>query len=142
LCSQARYKEADKEFLLAIHDYNYPKTAEIYENAGLCALKAADIVKAENYFKTAVRYDPKQVASLMELAELYFKRGDFEQARNYLTRLRAQTEPYPRMLWLAIRLARQTKDADALASNVLLLKNLFADSLEYKLYLETQEKEK
>lgn len=139
LCGQARYKEADKEFLIATKDYNYSKTAEAYENAGLCALKANDATKAEGYFKIAVRYDPKQVNSLMELAELSFNKEEIQQASYYLEKLRAQSEPTARILWLAIRIAMKTNDKDALASNALLLKNLFKDSQEYKLYLIMQE---
>ena len=135
LCAQGRYKEADKEFNLAAKDYHYPKTADVYENAGLCALKANDLVKAENYFKSSVRYDPKQTSALMELTELTFKRGDLVQAQNYLHGLRSQSDPSPRLLWLAIQIAQQTKDQDAVASNALLLKNLFVHSKEYKLYL-------
>lgn len=138
LCGQNKYKEADKEFSIAVQDSNYAKTAEVYENAGMCALKAANLPMAENYFKIAVRYDSKQVASLMELAEMVFKRGDIEQSQYYLGKLRAQVEPTPRILWLAIQIARKNSDNDALASNALLLKNLFANSQEYKLYLASQ----
>jgi len=140
LCNQNKYKEADKEFALAIKDYNYPKTAETYENAGLCALKAGDQVKAEANFNFAVRYDPKQVASLLELTDLYFKRGEFVQAQDYLNRLKSQVEPSARMLWLAIQIAKNNNDPDSIASSSLLLKNKFANSVEYNLYLQSQEK--
>ena len=139
LCGRGKYIEADKEFTVAMKDYNYAKTAQIYENAGLCALQAVDLLKAENYFKTAVRYDPSQVTSMLELSALFFKRGDTGQAQYFLDRLRQIVEPTPRILWLAIQVARKNNDKDAVASNALLLKNLFANSPEYKLYLQTQE---
>ena len=139
LCSQGKYKEADKEFMVAAKDYNYPKTAQIYENAGLCALQAVDLTKAEGYFKISVRYDPAQVTSMLELSELSLKRGDSGQAQHFLDRLRQQVDPTPRILWLAIQIARKNNDQDAVASNGLLLKNLFVDSAEYKLYLKSQE---
>lgn len=140
LCDQNKYQEADKEFTLAVKDYNYSKTAEAYENAGLCALKAGDQVKAETNFNFAVRYDPKQVASLLELADLSFKKGEFVQAQDYLNKLKSQVEPSARILWLAIQIAKKNNDPDSIASNSLLLKNKFANSPEYNLYLHTQEK--
>jgi type IV pilus assembly protein PilF len=139
LCSRGKYKEADKEFMIATKDYNYAKTAQIYENAGLCALQATDLTKAENYFKIAVRYDPAQVTSMLELSELSLKRGEIGQAQHFLDKLRQRIDPTPRILWLSIQVARKNNDNDAIASNALLLKNLFANSPEYKLYLQSQE---
>lgn len=136
LCGRGRYREAEKEFAIAMHDYNYPKTAQVYEHAGLCALQAKKPIKAEKYFKTAVRYDPAQVNAMLELADLILQRGDAIQAQYYLEKLRQQVEPTPRLLWLAIQAAKKNNDKNTVASNALLLKNLFADSNEYKLYLQ------
>ena len=138
LCKIGKYKEAENAFLNAIKDVKYTRTAEVYENAGLCSLRAAELDKAEHYFTLAVRYDAKQINSLMELSELLFNKGEVKQAKYFLKQLKTQTEPSPRSLWLAIQIARKEKDKDAVASNALQLKSLFANSAEYKLYLESK----
>lgn len=79
LCRQARYLEADDAFQRALKDKNYARTAEVYENAGLCVLKSSAeldafvIAKAMHYFTQALRHDPNR-----------------EQARSALERLEQQ----------------------------------------------------
>lgn len=81
LCRQARYKEADIFFQKALQDKTYARTAEVYENAGLCVLKSSDApdallaAKAMHYFTQALQNDPER-----------------EQARSALEHLKQQRE--------------------------------------------------
>lgn len=134
LCRESRYQEADKAFDSALQDRDYLNTAEIYESAGLCAISANTLDKAEDYFMRAIRYDNKRARSWVELTTLVFNRGDTSKASEYLATFRKQVELNPRLLWLSIQIARQQQDEDAVASEGLLLKNMFPDSPEYKLY--------
>lgn len=67
LCRQGRFKEADRTFNKALKDKDYPNTAEIYENAGISALKSQQHEKAKNYLHKAMQHNPKQKQAILEL---------------------------------------------------------------------------
>ncbi len=138
LCRRGRYKEADKAFHQAIEDKNYSRTAEVYENAGLCALKASDMTKADEYLSAAFRRDPGRVSALIELSRLQLDRGNVVVAKQLLEQYKKSAEPNARSLWLGIQIAKRMNDDNAVASNALVLKNLFEDSPEYQLYLKAE----
>lgn len=138
LCRRGRLKEADRTFHKAIEDKEYARTAEVYENAGLCALKWPDDQKAAEYLMTAIQRDPNRSSAFLELASLSLKQQKFSEAREWLDRYRAIAEQSARSLWLGISVARGLKDENGVASQALMLKNLFEDSPEYKLYLKSE----
>ncbi len=135
LCRQGRMKEADVTFQKALLDKQYERTAEVYENAGMCSMKAEDMAAAENYFKTALMRDPRRSNTMLELAALNLKQGNFQEAKTYLNHYKQTSEPSARSLWLGIQLAHRTHDSTALANQSLVLKNLFESSPEYQQYL-------
>jgi len=137
LCRQSRYKEADKAFNNAIKDKQYIKTAEVYENAGLCSLKEANLDKAQFYFKTAVDRDPNRSVASLELAALEFERHNYVVAKQYLDNFRLAGEPNPRSLLLGIKLSKVLGDKNQLASESLKLRNMFPNSPQYKQYVES-----
>lgn len=59
LCRQGRLQEADRAYHAALRDKKYTRTSDVYENAAVCALKQKDFVKAREYFKSAVKHNPK-----------------------------------------------------------------------------------
>src|SRR5690606_5210363 len=103
LCQRGRYAEAEQALEAAIKDKSYANTAEVYENAGLCALQSQQPQKAERYFTQAIQHDPRQVRSMLELAELSFHQQRFAQAETLLNSYRHFANPTPRSLWLTIR---------------------------------------
>ncbi len=138
LCRRNRFKEADKAFHQALEDKQYPRTAEIYENAGLCALKWPDQEKAREYFKTALRRDPNRLTALLELVDIDVKQGEFFEAQSLLDHYKNNAELSARSLWLGIQVAKGLNDDVSVASQALMLKNLFEDSPEYQLYLRSE----
>lgn len=138
LCRQNRFKEADQAFQNALHDKEYARTAEVFENAGICALKAQNQDKASEYLAIAIRRDPNRATALLELSALELKQGKLREAQNLLNRYKAIAKPSPRSLWLGISVARALRDENNAASQALLLKNLFEDSAEYQLYLNSE----
>lgn len=138
LCRRSRFKEADKAFGMAIQDKEYVRTAEVFENAGVCALKSANQEKAQEYLATAIRRDPNRSTALLELADLDLQQGKATEASDLLGRYKAIAEPSARSLWLGILAAKALNDENSLASQALLLKNLFEDSPEYQLYLKSE----
>lgn len=138
LCRGNRFKEADHAFQQALQDKEYSRTAEVYENAGLCALKWSDHEKAQEYLLTAIRQDPSRSMALLELADLNIRQSKFNEAKAFLNRYRTVAEPSARSLWLGIQVAKALNDSNSTASQALLLKNLFEDSPEYQLYLKSE----
>jgi len=139
LCRQGNYLAADKQFEVALNDKSYIRTAEIYENAGICALKWQKTAKAEDYLTTAVLRDGTREKALLELADLSWQRHDYTKADKYLQQYKKYGSNSPRSLWLEIRVSESLANWDAVASQGLLLKNLFPDSTEYTLYQKSQQ---
>jgi len=142
LCRRGRFKEADQAFHTAINDKSYPRTAEVYENAGLCAIKwKGQDIKAAEYLTTAIRRDPNRPNAVLELASLELKSGKFREAGDLLARYKSIAEPSPKSLWLGIQVARALNDENSAASQGLMLKNLFQGSPEYELFVNSEKNE-
>jgi type IV pilus assembly protein PilF len=60
LYRQRRFKEADQAFSLALKDKAYPHTAEVYENAGLCAAANGNNALSRAYYTKAIQHDPQK----------------------------------------------------------------------------------
>ena len=142
LCRRGRLKEADQIFTYALEDKEYASSADVYENAGLCALKDSNNEKASEYLATAVRRDPNRRTAILELIDLDLKQGKIDEAKNLLKRYKAVAEPSARSLWLGIQVSKVTKDEVELRRQATLLKNLFQDSPEYQMYLKSNKKQK
>lgn len=133
LCRQHQYRKAEKEFLKAIDDPNYPNTAEAFENAGVCVNQIPDVAKAVEYFEKALRYDPNRPTALLEMAMIRFKEKQFQQASEYHQRYAQIAKPNARFLLLGIELATRSGDKDKVASYQLLLNNQFPEAANAKL---------
>lgn len=142
LCRKERFQEADSAFHQALLDKDYTRTAEVYENAGLCALKWKDNTKAlekgSDYFWASLRHDPNRSSALLELAAIQLTQGKPQEAKALLSRYKNVAEPSARSLWLSVQAAKATQDKDAFANHAMLLKNLFQDSPEYQLFMKSE----
>ena len=107
LCGQQRLNEALKKFMAAVKQPFY-KTPEVaYNNAGLCALQIPDEAKAEEYFRSALRVNPRMPDALFGLADLSFKQQKYLHARAFVQRYTDVATPSPQILWLAVRVERK-----------------------------------
>ena len=137
LCRQKRYPEADAIFQQALNDKEYDHSAEVYENAGVCALKWSNLNKADEYLKAAIRRDPNRSNAILELANLKLTQGQVQAVNDLLGKYRIVAEPSARSLWLGIQAAKANQDVELQNKQIALLKNLFEDSPEYQAYLKT-----
>lgn len=138
LCRQKRFKEADRAFNNALRDKQYIKTAEVFENAGLCALQQPDLDKAYAYLKTAVKHDPKRALASLELAAIELNHNNPKTAEYYLRMFKQNSQPTSRSLWIAVQTYEKLNKQDDVASALLQLKSMFPESDEYKGFLESQ----
>jgi type IV pilus assembly protein PilF len=105
LCREGKYKQADRYFRLAIKDKFYVNLADAYENAGLCSLQVPNFKRAEYYLEQALAKDPARPNSLLELAEIAYRKGLNQRAESHLERYRALTQATPQSLYLHYRVA-------------------------------------
>ncbi len=127
LCRQHSYKQAEKEFLIAIADPDYMNTGEAFENAGLCVMQIPDVAKATEYFEKALRYDPNRPNALIELAIFYYNNQKLARAQEYYSRFVQLSHPTARSLLLGIELAKNEGDKNKEASYRLLLNAQYPD---------------
>ncbi|MEN9917169.1 MAG: type pilus biosis protein PilF [Pseudomonadota bacterium] len=138
LCRRGRYAEADQHFLLALQDPSYLNTAQVYENAGLCAMQIPDTEKAMRYFTQAISQDPNRAISWLELGRINYQAKDYQQAQQYLDRyMQLVKEPTANALWLGAVLARNLGNQTAAGSYTLMLQTRFPNSDAYKALIHT-----
>jgi type IV pilus assembly protein PilF len=134
LFGEGRYKEAAQHLKIAANDPAYVRRGQAYENLGVTQLELNQPADAEQSFLRALMLNSVQPRSALELADLYFKAGDFARSKQYFEAYNATSRPTSRSLWLGVRLSRVLDDQDQLSSYALALKNLFPDSPEYRRY--------
>lgn len=93
LCRSGDYQGAVNHFLKAAQDPKYLDASAAYENAGLCSLKIPNNTQAAKYFEKALAEDPNRTTSLIELAELNYKQGNYKKSRNQLDQFLKQSPP-------------------------------------------------
>ncbi|MGH8759279.1 MAG: type IV pilus biogenesis/stability protein PilW [Burkholderiales bacterium] len=137
LCRRKREKEAFKYFMAALKNPLYTTPENAYANAGVCARMQGDDVKAEDWLRKALALQPNQPQALYQLAEIQFKRGDRQGARNLLDRhLQVASNPSPDALWLGARIADSLGDRNAVGSYGTQLNNRYPDAAQTKAYNE------
>ena len=138
LCRKGNYKDADQHFLLALQDPSYLNAAQVYENAGLCAMQIPDASKAMGYFTQAITQDPKRAVSWLELGRISYQQKNYPQAQQYLDRYMQLTkDPTANALWLGAVLARALGNGEGAGRYTLMLQTRFPNSDAYKALVRT-----
>ncbi len=139
LCNRKKYEEAEKYFTKAISQPIYPDIASAYMNAGVCAKKSKNLVKASSYFRKALNRNKKLATALIEMAQLEYDKKRYKRALSYVQRFEAVSRPSSNSLWIALRVAHYLKLRDDKASYIIKLEQMFPDSDETAAYLDGQE---
>jgi type IV pilus assembly protein PilF len=129
LCQRKREEEGIRYFLAALRNPLYQTPERSYVNAGMCSRLRGDLVSAQDYFEKALKVRPNQAQALYQLADLMYARGEYGEARPYISRA-SQVLPNAEALWLALRLERKLGDRNAEASYAAQLRRNFPDSRE------------
>ena len=128
LCSQGRYEEAEKEFLLSANNPFYSVPGLPLTNAGLCAKRIPDMVKAEVFFRQALEKDASFAPALLQMGNISYSNGNYMSARGYMQRFQEVAAHTPESLWLVIRNEYALKDHQAWGNYAVMLRNNFPDS--------------
>ena len=135
LCQERRFPEADQQFALAAQIPSYPDLSRTLMAQGICQARAQRWQEAERTLARAYELDPGNPATGFNLADVLYRRGEYERARFYVRRVNQIDEQLTaQSLWLALRIERklgQTGQVDQLGS---LLGSRFPNSPEAAQY--------
>jgi type IV pilus assembly protein PilF len=102
LCSQRRYDEGDRNFMLALKNHDYSTPAQAWTNAGLCARQAGDQNRSDSDFREALRIDPNFPEALQEMASNSYKQQNYQLTQSLLDRYFKVGAQNPSVLLLAM----------------------------------------
>lgn len=134
LCQSGRERQSISYFEAALRNRSYQSPAKALHNAGVCSLKLKNEAMAEQYFMQAFKIEPDNLAVTVGLARIFFKRGDYERARFYISRAIKANMLTSEVLWLGIKIENKFGDRAAENSLVTQLRRRHADSPEYAAY--------
>jgi type IV pilus assembly protein PilF len=132
LCQTGREREGMSLFLAAARNPLYETPTIPYTNAGRCALLLKDDKLAEENFRRAVQVDGRNVLAIYELADIYYRRGNFIEAKRLLTEMHRLSDPSAASLWLALRTERKLGNRADEASLNLELRRRFPGTPEHQ----------
>lgn len=135
-----KVEDACELFEKSAVDYDYKGRAEALYFAGRCAAKLGNTLRERSALEHSLNLNPNAPAVVLDLAEIYFKAGEYPKAKALLDRMETLAEPTARSLWLSIRIERIFGNRDKEASLALLLKNNFPYSKEYLEYKQLKSK--
>lgn len=105
LCQSGRYADAVRMFERALGQPNYRGTARTLRVMGICQLRDGRLDEAEASLTRSYQLDPSSAESAVSLAEVLYRRGDYERARFYIDRINKSTEQSnAQTLWLGSRI--------------------------------------
>ncbi|MEJ2455666.1 MAG: type IV pilus biogenesis/stability protein PilW [Candidatus Thiodiazotropha sp.] len=109
-CKQGQYETALQEFDLALDNPLYPTPWVALTNAGLCAERADDKLKAEGYYRRALTANKRYAPALFQMAELSFEQNNDMSSRAYLERFHSEVPATAASLWLGVRVEQRLGD--------------------------------
>jgi type IV pilus assembly protein PilF len=108
LCERKRYAEADELFARAIVAPGYRSVSRTLLLQGVCQARSGNLVLAEKTLTRAYEVDAGNPAIGMNLADVLYRRGEYERARFYVRRVNTTPEfRNSESLWLAARIERR-----------------------------------
>ena len=105
LCQQKRYAESNVLFEQALSVPQYAGVARTLLTRGVCLAYAGQLAESEAALSRAYELEPSSPFTATNLAEVLYRRGDYERARFYIRRVNALPDvSNAQTLWLAARI--------------------------------------
>jgi type IV pilus assembly protein PilF len=133
LCQTGRENDAIKYFMQAIRNPLYATPSRSFAAAGICALRKNEIKDAEEYLQRALKLDADYPPALLQLGQIRYRQGNYEESRRLVSRFNRQVDPTSESLWLALRAERKLGERSAEASFAGQLRQRYPGSREYQL---------
>lgn len=132
LCQTGKETESIKYFLDALRNPLYRTPWRSYSAAGSCMLRMNQPKDAEAFFERALKLEPDEPVSLLQLGQIRYQQGNIGEARKLVARHNKLVEPSAQSLWLALRIERKLGERVAEQSFANQLRRRFPDSAEYR----------
>jgi type IV pilus assembly protein PilF len=132
LCNTAREPESIKYFLNAIRNPLYTTPWRSYSVAGICSLRVKNVKDAEEFFQRALKLDPDDPVSLLQLGQIRYRQGRMADARSMVERHNKMVTPSAESLWLALRVERKGGSRSVEQSYAAQLRRRFPASEEFR----------
>jgi type IV pilus assembly protein PilF len=132
LCQTKREPDSIRYFMQAVKNSLYATPWRSYSAAGVCTLRANNPKEAEQYFERALRLEPDEQASLINLGQIRYRQGKLDEARRLVSRYNKLAEASAESLWLALRIERKSGQRVAEQSYANQLRRRFPGSAEYQ----------
>lgn len=132
LCHTGKEKESIAYFQRAIKQPLYQTPEIAYLNAGTCYARIGELDLAEESIKTTLRYMPDNPQALLQLANINYKRGNFDAAKVQLKKLIRLVNPDAETLWLFLRVERRLGNEMDVESLTAQLRRSYPDSAQYQ----------
>lgn len=131
LCQRKRFPEANDLFAQALTVPQIRDPSRTLLAQGVCQALGGRLDEAERTLQKSFELDPANPATAVNLAEVLYRRGDFERARFYVRRVNAQAEvSNAQTLWLAARIERRLGNDQGVQDFGRQLRTRFGDSRE------------
>jgi type IV pilus assembly protein PilF len=105
LCQNKRYAEAEAQFQQALSQPNYRGAARTLRAMGLCQARDNRLADAEASLMRSYQIDPSSAETAYTLADVQYRRGQYERARFYIDRVNKSAEQSnAQTLWLGARI--------------------------------------
>ena len=132
LCQTQREPDSIKYFLQAIRNPLYPTPWRSYSAAGQCSLRVNNIKDAEEFSLRALKLDPDDPPSMLQMGQIRYRQGRMAEARTLVSRYNKLVSPTAESLWLALRVERKLGQRVAESSYANQLRRRFPGSPEYQ----------
>ncbi|MEO8081736.1 MAG: type IV pilus biogenesis/stability protein PilW [Caldimonas sp.] len=135
LCQQKRYPESNALFKQALAQPQYRGIVRTLLAHGVCQAFAGNLDASAESLARAYELDPTNPFTATNLAEVLYRRGEYQRARFYVRRVNAQPEvSNAQTLWLAARIEHRLDNEAGARGFGIELRNRFPDSREAGLF--------
>lgn len=108
LCQRRRFPDADAQFAAALALPTYRGVSRTLLAQGVCQARGGALEQAERTLSRSFDLDPANPTTAVNLAEVLYRRGEYERARFYVARVNSQPDLVSaQTLWLAARIERR-----------------------------------
>jgi type IV pilus assembly protein PilF len=135
LCQRNRFAEADQQFeqVLALPQYRDAQRTLLAQ--GVCMARAGKLEDAERKLSRAYELDPSNPTTALNLADVLYRRGEYERARFYIRRVNQREDiSSAQTLWLALRIENRMGNRGGVDDYGRQLRNRFPQASETLAY--------
>ncbi len=135
LCKRKRYDESTALFNRALAVPQYRDTARTHFALGVCQAFAGQLAQSDVSLSRSYELDPSSPATASNLAEVLYRRGEYERARFYIRRVNGLKDvSNAQTLWLAARIEHKLGDQQGTVDFGRQLRTRFPESREASAY--------